>query len=170
MKKLILLTLMTALVTGLSAQTLTIDTDKAVVSFNYVKHETKGYVQGITGEITFNVADLTQSVIQGTADVKTISTDNKQRDEHLMQSDYFNAAKYPTMTFKSTSITATETGYKMLGMLKIKDIEKEVEFNFTFNNNLFEGKATIYSNDYGIASEKKREDSKILLKVSIPVL
>lgn len=170
MKKIILtLTLGIASVFSFS-QTFKINTEKAVVSFNYYEHGCTGTVKGISGEILFDVTDLTKSVITGTADAKTITTDNKKRDEHLQESDYFDVAKYPTMSFKSTSITTTETGYDMKGLLTIKGIEKEVSFTFTFTNNIFEGKAAIYTNDYGISVMKKREDSKVGIKVYVPVI
>jgi polyisoprenoid-binding protein YceI len=170
MKQLICLFLFTALGSAAWGQTLKIDTEKAVVKFNFLKHEVTGTVKGITGAVLFDVSDLTKSTIEGTAEVKTISTGTKQRDEHLMESEYFNAAKYPLMKFKSTTIEAVEDGYKMSGVLTIKDVEKTIDFKFTFNTNIFEGKATIYSNDFGIATEKVRDDSKIVIKVYIPVI
>ena len=87
-----------------------------------------------------------------------------------MTAEYFNAAKFPQMKFKSTTIETAEDGYKMTGDLTIKDVTKSITFKFTFNANLFEGKATIYSNDFGIATEKVRDDSKISIRVYVPVL
>ncbi|MBK9191476.1 MAG: YceI family protein [Crocinitomicaceae bacterium] len=152
------------------AQTFTIDSEKAVARFNYLKEETTGTVKGITGTITFDSTALSSAIFEGTADVKTVTTGNDQRDEHLMQEEYFHAAKYPVMTFKSTSVIQTEDGFKMTGTLTIKGVEKSVDFKFTFNGTSFEGKTSIYANDFGLTRAKNRDDSKISVKVFIPVI
>lgn len=153
-----------------NAQTFKINTEKAVARFNFVKHETTGTVRGITGDITFDLNDLTNSSFEGTADVKTLSTENDQRDEHLMEAEYFDVANFPVMTFKSTSVSQTEDGFLMSGILTIKGVEKTVDFKFTFDGSAFEGKTSLYANDFGLTREKKREDSKISVKVYIPVM
>lgn len=152
------------------AQTFTIDSEKAVARFNYLKEETTGTVKGITGTITFDSTSLSSAVFEGTADVKTISTGNDQRDEHLMQEDYFHVSKYPIMSFKSNSVVQTEDGFKMSGTLTIKGVEKSVDFKFTFDGTAFEGKTSLYANDFGLTRTKNRDDSKIAVKVYIPVL
>lgn len=170
MKKYFLFASFLVSVLSANAQTFKIDTEKAVVKFNYYKHEAIGTVRGIVGEIYFDLNDLSKSKFEGTADVKTIDTENKKRDEHLMDSEYFDVDNYPKMKFSGSSVTQVEDGFKLSGTLTIKAIEQPVDFKFTFTGNIFEGKATIYSNDFGIATEKKREDSKISVRVYIPVL
>ena len=92
------------------------------------------------------------------------------RDNHLQQEDMFNVEEYPTMDFKSSLISKTEKGFTMKGLLKIKGTEKEVEINFTYSEKTFIGKTIIYSNDFDVFSRKKREDSKVLIKMTIPII
>ena len=168
--KQIIFTLFTLLsIVSIKAQELKIDNEKAVVKFNYVIDKATGTVSGLKAKIVFDLNDLTKSHIEGTVDVTTLETGNKQRDTHLQSSDFFDTKKYPIMKFKSTSFEKTPEGYKMIGKLTICDIEKDIEIKFTYDNNVFEGKSKIYSNDFGIAKKKKREDSAILLKFIIPV-
>jgi polyisoprenoid-binding protein YceI len=169
MKKALFSLFLVATVVASKAQTFTVDSEKAIVKFNYVKEKVEGTVGSIKATVTFDVNDLSKATFEGTADVKALTTGNKQRDTHLHSDDYFKAGKYPQMKFKSTSFEKTETGYKMKGKLTITGTEKDVEFIFTFNNNTFEGKAAIYMNDFGVFTQKNRDDSKVLLKVTIPV-
>jgi len=92
------------------------------------------------------------------------------RDNHLQQEDMFNVEEYPTMDFKSSLISKTEKGFTMKGLLKIKGTEKEVLINFTYSENTFIGKTIIYSNDFDVFSRKKRENSKVLIKMTIPII
>ena len=151
-------------------QSLTINSEKAIVDFNFVSEKTVGTVKGINATINFDTSNLSVSSIEGSADITTLSTENKMRDKHLQQEDMFNAAKFPNMAFKSTSIESTEKGFAMKGLLSIKGTNKEVLINFTFKDNTFIGKTIVYSNDFDVFSKKKRDDSKVLIKITIPVL
>jgi len=62
-------------------------------------------------------------------DIDSISTKNSDRDAHLKSDDFFNAEKYPQMTFVSKSFD----GEKLTGDLTIRDISKEVELDVEFN-------------------------------------
>lgn len=62
-----------------------------------------------------------------TAETDSINTNNAQRDEHLKSDDFFNAQKYPKLTFKSTAFEKTsDDRYKLTGDLTIRDITKKV--------------------------------------------
>lgn len=63
------------------------------------------------------------------AKIDSISTKNSDRDTHLKSDDFFNAEKFPQLTFKSKSFD----GEKMVGDLTIRDITKEVTLNVDFN-------------------------------------
>ena len=171
MKKQFITTAIILLFTVFSiGQTLKVNNDKALVEFNFVSEKTTGTVKGINATIVFDAANLSISDFHGAADVTTLSTNNKTRDNHLQQEDMFNAAKFPTMVFESSSIEKTEKGYAMTGYFYIKGIRKEVVINFTYKDKVFVGRTVIYSNDFDVFSKKKREDSKVLVKITIPVL
>ena len=63
------------------------------------------------------------------------------RDAHLQQADMFNAEKFPTMDFKSSSISKTDKGFQMKGDITIKGTSKEVIINFTYSEKTFIGKS-----------------------------
>ncbi|HVZ25908.1 MAG TPA: YceI family protein [Sediminibacterium sp.] len=73
-------------------------------------------------------ADFSDAKISFTADVDSISTNNEQRDGHLKSDDFFNAEKFPQISFSSTGIQKlSESAYKLTGNLTIRDITKPVE-------------------------------------------
>jgi len=151
-------------------QTLKVNNEKALVEFNFVSEKTTGTVKGINATIVFDAANLSISDFHGAADVTTLSTNNKTRDNHLQQEEMFNAAEFPTMVFRSSSIEKTDKGFAMTGDLYIKGTKKEVVINFTYQNKVFIGKTVIYSNDFNVFSQKNRENSKVLVKLTIPVI
>jgi polyisoprenoid-binding protein YceI len=64
-----------------------------------------------------------------TAKIESISTKNDDRDTHLKSDDFFNAEKYPQLTFKSKSFD----GETMVGDMTIRDVTKEISLQVDFN-------------------------------------
>jgi polyisoprenoid-binding protein YceI len=102
-----------------------IDTAHSNVGF-VVKHmmisNTSGTFNKYDGTIVYNPSDLANSKIDITIDVDSIDTRNEQRDGHLKSPDFFDAAKFPTITFVSKKITPTD----ITGDLTMKGVTKEV--------------------------------------------
>lgn len=74
--------------------------------------------------------DLSDATVYILADVNTIDTDNDGRDEYLRGPDFFNAEKYPDLTFQSTSFKKTgENKYTVVGNLTFHGITKPVTMN-----------------------------------------
>src|SRR6188768_1147526 len=68
-----------------------------------------------------------------TIDVKSIDTNQPQRDQHLQNGDFFAADLYPQITFESTSfVNAGDNRFKMIGDLTLKDVTKSVELNVEY--------------------------------------
>ena len=64
----------------------------------------KGTFSGVRGTVTHDPANPTPSSIEATIDVNTINTNDANRDGHLKSPEFFDAAAYPAITFKSTKI------------------------------------------------------------------
>ena len=79
----------------------------------------------IKGNITFDPSDPTKSIVEATIDTTTVDTGVAQRDTHLKSTDFFDVAKYPVMTFKSTSVKkdgdGKDYGLSWKGTLKSGD-------------------------------------------------
>lgn len=76
--------------------------------------------------------DFTNAAITFSGDINTIDTGNGDRDGHLKSGDFFDAEKYPAITFKSTSVEKDGSDYVVKGDLTIKDVTKAVKLNAEF--------------------------------------
>jgi polyisoprenoid-binding protein YceI len=86
------------------ASTWNIDPDHSNLGFK-IKHlmvsNVKGNFEKYTGVVEIDDKDITKSKVEVTIDTNSINTNVKKRDDHLRSADFFDVAKYPTMTFVS---------------------------------------------------------------------
>ena len=99
-----------------------------------VKHmmisNVKGKFFGLSGVLKLDEADYTHSMVEASIPVASISTGDDQRDGHLKSADFFEADKFPAMTFKSTNIDSTGgPDYAVTGELTIHGVTKTVTLN-----------------------------------------
>lgn len=89
--------------------------------------EVDGRFGKVDGKLISKNDDFSDSYVEATVQIASINTDNERRDGHLKSDDFFNAEKYPVMTFKSKSFKKVgEKTYKITGDLTIRDVTKEV--------------------------------------------
>ncbi|MVM33525.1 polyisoprenoid-binding protein [Spirosoma sp. HMF4905] len=119
------------------AQTWAVDKAHSGVGFTVTHNllsEVDGKFKTFDASITSAKADLSDAVFTFSADVNSISTDNERRDNHLKSPDFFDAAKFPTLTFKSTSFKKTEgKQYSLTGDLTMHGVTKPVTLAVTMN-------------------------------------
>ncbi|QKJ29537.1 polyisoprenoid-binding protein [Mucilaginibacter mali] len=95
--------------------------------------DVEGSFKNFTATITSSKDDFSDAVVDLSADVASVSTDNDARDNHIKGADFFNAAQFPKMTFKSTSFQKTgDKTYKVTGNLTLKGVTKPVTLDATF--------------------------------------
>lgn len=144
MKRIILITAALIAQVALFAQTKwNVDVVHSSVKFT-VEHlviaEVDGAFKTFNGSMTSTKTDFAGSAIDFTVDVNSINTDNEKRDTHLKSDDFFNAAKYPKMTFKSTSFKKVSGNkYALVGNLTIRDVTKSVTFDVTYGGTANDG-------------------------------
>lgn len=93
-----------------------------------------GSINEFQAEVETEETDFTTAQISLTAALNSISTNNEQRDAHLLNSDFFEADKYPELKFTSARIekTGTDTFY-LYGDLTLKGVTKPVKLDVEFN-------------------------------------
>src|SRR6266852_2148460 len=96
-----------------------------------IRHLTISTVRGgfskIKGTISFDDKDPSKSVVDVAIDMSTVDTREPKRDDDLRSDKFFDVAKYPTMTFKSTRVEQVSTGkLKVTGDLTLHGVSKEV--------------------------------------------
>jgi polyisoprenoid-binding protein YceI len=91
--------------------------------------EVDGSFKIFDGNMVTTKDDFSDAKINFTVDVNSINTDNTSRDGHLKSDDFFNAEKFPNMTFVSTSFKKKSGAmYELVGNLTIRDVTKKVTF------------------------------------------
>jgi len=153
---------------AVAADTFTFDTAHTEMAFA-VKHmvisTVKGRFNDFSGTITYDPNDVTKSSVQVSVKTASIDTGNADRDKHLRSADFFDADKYPEITFKSTSIEKRGDGYVAHGKLTIRGVTKEVELPFTITGVIIDpwgntrmgvevDPVTINRQDYGVSWNK----------------
>lgn len=112
------------------------DATHSAVKFS-VTHLTVSTVEGnfkkFEGTVVSNGNDFNNAQVNFTVDVSSLNTDNDARDKHLKSDDFFNAEKYPNMTFTSTSFKKLKGNmYSLEGNLTIRDVTKKVKFGVLY--------------------------------------
>lgn len=107
-----------------------IDTSHSSATFS-IRHlmvsNVKGEFGKLTGAINFDDKDITKSTVEASIDATSINTRDAKRDEHLRSPDFFDVAKFPTITFKSTKIAkAGKDKLKITGDLTMHGVTKSV--------------------------------------------
>lgn len=93
-----------------------------------------GRFNEVAGELVFDEADPTQSSVEVTVQTGSVDTNHQKRDEHLRSPDFFNAAEFPTMIFKSTAVAAAgDDRYQVTGDLTLLGVTKPVTLEVSFN-------------------------------------
>jgi polyisoprenoid-binding protein YceI len=88
----------------------------------------------IQGTISVDNAKPADSSVNVTIPLASLNTNVKALDEHLKTPDFFDAEKYPNITFKSTKVQALgKNKYKITGNLTVKDVTKPVVLDAILN-------------------------------------
>lgn len=126
------------------------------------------------GTIRFDEQNLPASSVDFTIQAKSINTGNERRDGHLRSADFFDVDKIPTITFKSTKVSAfTGKKFKVMGDLTMRGVTKPVTLDCEFlgAGDLgpmgykagFDATTTVNRKDYGILWNKTLDQGSTVL-------
>ncbi|MEY4875751.1 MAG: hypothetical protein RL708_900 [Bacteroidota bacterium] len=140
MKKLILTAAAAFAFMASQAQTTTWNLDKSHSSVKFsVEHLVISSVEGSFKAFTGAVSSTSPTSFDGaninfSIDVNSVNTDDEKRDGHLKTADFFDAAKFNSITFKSKSMKLVSgNNYKLTGDLTMHGVTKTVTFDVKFN-------------------------------------
>ena len=113
-----------------AADTYDIDATHASAAFS-VKHmmvtNVRGEFSNLSGTVVIDDKNPSKSVVNVEIDASTIDTRNEKRDGHLKSPDFFDVAKYPKVTFKSTKVKKAGKGkLKVTGDLTMRGVTKSI--------------------------------------------
>jgi polyisoprenoid-binding protein YceI len=167
----------------------TIDPMHTSVSFE-ITHlglsKTHGRINKVSGKIWEDEKVLANSSVEFTAQTDSIDTALPARDEHLSASDYFDVARYPELTFKSTKVARAKDGYIVTGDLTIKGTTRRVSIPFRHYGPLtltvgdrstrigiIAEPITIKRSDFGVGTNQKLPDGtpgasdEVIVRISL---
>ncbi len=122
----------TLVVPQTAVTTWTIDPVHSVAEFK-VKHmmisNVKGQFTRMSGTLSLDEEDVTRSKVEATIDAASIDTREAQRDAHLKSADFFDAEKFPRLSFRSTRIRRSVDGeLEVEGELTLRGVTRRVVF------------------------------------------
>ncbi len=113
----------------------TVDGAHSEIGFD-VRHlfsKVHGRFNTFQGTIVFDEKTPANISVDATADAKSIWTDNEKRDGHLRSADFFATDSFPTLSFKSTKVTAAgDKKFKIAGDLTMRGVTRPVVFDAEF--------------------------------------
>jgi polyisoprenoid-binding protein YceI len=125
--------------------------------------------KGLKAEILFDKEHPEKASISATIDATTVDTGHELMTEHAKEANVLDTEKFKEITFKSSSVKKTATGYEVTGNLTLKGITKAITFPFAFNNDIFIGEFSITASDFNINREGAVPSGQIRIELNIPV-
>lgn len=146
---------------------------KVGFSIRHIVSEVDGRFKDFDGAISYDSKHPEGSAVQFTVQAAAIDTGNADRDKHLKSPDFFDAAKFPTLTFTSTKVAAKGGNvFDVTGNLTIKGVTKTITIPAKFRGEAktpmgdragFESSFTINRLDYGVAWNRAIEGGGAML-------
>lgn len=135
-----------------------IDSGKSSADFSVQTPAVDGSFHNVAGTVNWDESDVTKSSVDATVDVSTVNTAIDKRDAHLKTPDFFDVAKFPQMTFKSTSVSQSGKGLKVAGDLTMHGVTRPVTLDVTGINKIKPGETkrklnattTLNRKDFGV--------------------
>lgn len=145
-----------------------VDPDHTIVGFrvaHMVVSKTTGRFTEFTGHIDMDPEAKDVKAIEAEIKTASVNTNHEKRDNHLKSPDFFNVQKYPTMTYRMTSVKKEGDHYVAKGHLTLLGVTKEITLTGTFNGIQqkdlygmtragFTGKGKINRKDFGMVWNK----------------
>lgn len=132
---------------------------------------TGGSFKGLEGSIVFDKANPEKAVFDISISTTTVNTDNDARDNHLRKEEYFDAARFPKISFKSEKVSAKGSGFTVTGQLSIKGTSKTVSIPFKATPGaegiLFEGSFQLNRRDYKVGGNSMVLGDNVTVTLSV---
>jgi polyisoprenoid-binding protein YceI len=165
------------LLTGVSAfaqsSSWVIDSNHSQVNFQ-IRHAgvstVRGSISGVTGTVVWDDKNPSKSSVEATINATTVSTNNEKRDAHLKSPDFFNVEKFPTLTFKSTSVTGASGKLQVIGDLTLAGVTKSVTLDVDGPTAPVKGMGGKMVTGFSASGTLKRSDFNFGSKFGEPVL
>ena len=144
---------------------------KETYTIKFSGKEADGIFKTFSGDIQFDENNLATSKFNVKLDVNSINMGNGLKNKHAKSDRWFDAKKYPEITFKSEKIIKSTTGYEVTGILQMHSVQKTISIPFTFLNQTFTGSFKVNRLDYqiGVNENNEKIGTEIKIDLIVPV-
>ena len=140
----------------------------------------RGRFEKFSGAVNFDEAAPARSTVEVQIEAASVNTKEAQRDGHLKSPDFFDAAKYPYLTFKSKQVKVVDSQHaKLVGDLTIRDVTKEVVLDVEYSGQAkspwgttsagFSAQTKINREDWGLTWNQTLETGGVLVSKDINI-
>lgn len=183
-KTLFVAAVLAASATFAQVESWTLDKVHSSITFkvsHMVVSKTVGKFDKFDIDIQWDTKKPQNSSVKVTIDAASINTGDSKRDEHLRGADFFDVAKYPTITFESTKITPKGQNKVLVqGKLTMKGVTKDTKLEFNGNGPIknpyadafkggAEGKFKVNRKDYGLTYNSVLESGGLAIGEDVEV-
>lgn len=117
-----------------------------------------GRFNKVTGTFAFDPANPSSATFDITIDADSIDSNNKQRDDHLRNSDFFNTKQFPKITFKSKDVRKAGSGFDLAGDLTLLGQTKPITAKLAHTGAGDKGERMGYRSGFEAVFTFKRSD------------
>jgi polyisoprenoid-binding protein YceI len=146
-----------------------IDDKTSVINFSLGPKggKTEGEIKNFSGTVKIDEKTGSSSFTV-TLPVKNLTTNNDLRDKSLMEKGYFNAGKYPKMTYKSKKLVKIDDYYELDGEFSMLGVSKSLKVKVKYTGSIdkegvkvpvFIGKAAVDRTQFGMSPDSKEGNS-----------
>jgi polyisoprenoid-binding protein YceI len=155
------------------AKTFGVDSNHSIFGFtaSTILFDVQGRFESYKVQVSGDPDTLADAKVQIEIDAKSISTDNKTRDNHLRSPDFFDVAKYPKIIFTSTAVHKEGQSVAVEGTLDMHGVKKPLKILFEavsaangagIMENVYKAEIPLNRKDFGIGADSV--GAKISLK------
>jgi polyisoprenoid-binding protein YceI len=143
--------------------------------------EVEGRFDRFDASFVYDEKNPSKSSLEAKVYIDSVNTNEKKRDEHLRSGDFFDAAKFPEMTFKSTKVAPSADGKsgQIFGKLTIRDVSKEVVFDVKLKGKIkdpwgneraiFDASTKINRTDFGLKWNKTLDAGGVVVGEEVTI-
>ena len=162
---------------GFSAFTTSLPTPNMTIATGYsvkfISKDPTGVFEKMTGTVHFNEQELAAASFNVAIDVASINCGNGMQNRHAVSEKWFDAEKFPEITFVSTGAKKTASGYETTGKLTMHGVTKDLTIPFTYTPNssggVFAGLFDVSRSAFGVGEPSKKVPDVMKLEVTVPV-
>lgn len=140
-------------------------------SIKFISDNPEGIFKELSGNIVFDEGNLEGSSFNMEIDASSISTGNGMKNKHAISDKWFDVDNHPKIIFQSTNITKDGDEFRVVGSLNIHGVEKQIDFPFSFEDDVFSGSFDIDRTEFNLGPTSGMQGNKAskILKVEIRV-